>query len=91
MTTSFQIREGLRSSADTPMPAGICLVRWPEGDHELSKCSFPTLRARKWKNPKNVLQWNPGLLGWVSLAAWYRIKEIGIMLIDVAWVEAIGG
>lgn len=63
----------------------------------MSKCSFPTLRARKWKNPKNVLQWNPGLLGWVSLVSLvsnfflYRIKEIGIMLIDVAWVEAIGG
>lgn len=52
---------------------------------------FPYFEGTEMENPKNVLQWNPGLLGWVSLAAWYRIKEIGIMLIDVAWVEAIGG
>ena len=34
------------------MPANIRLVRRPECDSELSKCSFSILRALKWKKKK---------------------------------------
>lgn len=66
MAASFQTREGSRAS-------DMCPVRWPECDCELSRGPVPTFRALKWKSQEHTVL-ESGLLGPVSLAAWYKIR-----------------
>lgn len=78
------------SPIDAPVHADMCLVRWPKRDCELSKCSFPTFGAPKWKNPQRLLQWSLGLLAPGFLSRLVGDKRCWRMLMEVSWVEAMG-
>lgn len=69
-----RLERASESPVNVPVHADTCLVRWPECDSELSKCSLPTLGHWHGKNPKNAHHWSLGLLGLVSSAAWFKIR-----------------